>query len=94
MVELDLVTLDREKIVRTLHACGVDPRVIGIIEELHDTTRVTQKLCEEMMEIQKKQNDALALLTTGYKGTTERLQAMEKKYGTSSVTDILKAERE
>lgn len=94
MVELDLVTLDREKIIRTLTAVGVDPRVIAIIEELHDTTRVMQKMCEEMLDVQKKQNDALALLSRAYKTQTERLQNIERKYGTSNVTDILKTERE
>jgi hypothetical protein len=93
MVELDLVTLDREKIVRVLSAAGVDPRIIAIIEELHDTTRGTQKLLEELMDEHKKVIQALQLLNVGYKGQLERMQKLEKKYGVSNVTDILKAER-
>lgn len=92
MVELDIVTLDREKLVRKLTAAGVDPRVIEIFDEMHDTQRTMQKLLEDLMQQQGQMLQALSLMNVGFKKYAERLQGLEKKYGTSAVTDILKEE--
>jgi hypothetical protein len=93
LVELDLVTLDREKLIRTLTACGVDPRVISIFEEIHDTTRATQKLVEQLMEQHAQIIQALQIVNKGFSVYGPRLQELERKFGNQNVKDVISTEK-
>lgn len=78
---VSLVTLDHERIVKVLSKAGVDPRVIDVFAEMHDTTRAQEKLINELIAQQGKFIEALSVVNKGFGIYSKKLAAIEKKYG-------------
>lgn len=78
---IDLVSLDHERLIRTLTKAGVDPRVVDIFAEMHDTTVAMQKAVNEILSQQGKVIEALTVINKGFGVYSKKLAAIEKKYG-------------
>lgn len=93
MAQLNLVTQDQESLLRKMTAIGVDPRMIDIILEMHDTSRNTEKLVGELMDKMESIIQALALLDTVFKSHTASIRDLKKKYGDDNIHDIVDTEK-
>lgn len=88
---VDLITLDQEKIARTLSAAGVHPKVAELFIELHETQRAMNQLVNELMTHQAGIIQALPMINHMLKGHGERLKAIDAKFS-DPYKDLVKKE--
>lgn len=88
---VDLITLDQEKIARTLSAAGVHPKVAELFIELHETQRAMQQLINELMRHQAGIIQALPMMNELLKSHSAGLKRIEAKF-TDTTSDLVKGE--
>jgi hypothetical protein len=91
-VELDLVTLDAEKIKRVLTNHGVAPPVVDLLLEIHDTQRTTEKLLSKLIGDMSGVVEALVLINKNFMVHKTSIENIKRQFGNQNVKDVLTEE--